>query len=93
MTNEVGTTVLTEDQLRNFSPFWEGMIFAHYSPGEIKRCVEDPTWQAFRLKLKGLTLRAKFSHLCTYLQQHNSYQSRVQVTNYVNALKRGGLIK
>jgi hypothetical protein len=73
---------------------WASMIFGSYSLTEIKRLTDDALWQKRRVEMLGRDLAWKFCHLNFYLQENGfSYEAKVRVTNYVNALKRGGLIK
>lgn len=60
---------------------------------EITRyCVNDPEWQKFRLSLKGLPTTEKLDKLDAWygLPSQASRRTRVQVDNYINALRRGG---
>lgn len=53
--------------------------------------IRDPEWQAFRLSLKGLSTTEKLRKLRGWLARHSSSEkARIQVQNYINALKRGG---
>jgi len=72
---------------------WNSLIFGSYSRDQIQRAVADPEWQVFRGELVGEPLRTKYARLLGWLAV-NDYSERfkIQVTNYVNALKRGGLI-
>lgn len=73
---------------------WESLIFGSYSREEIQHAVSDPLWQKMRQLLVGTTLELKYFGLCLYLQARGeSRETLVQVTNYINALKRGGMIK
>lgn len=74
------------------------MIFDVYSPDTVQACVADARWQAFRARLLGTSLLVKFERLDEYLTQaagdaDELARRRCRVTNYVHALKRGGLIK
>jgi hypothetical protein len=61
---------------------------------EIQKYVKDTRWQHFRLGLQGLSTTEKLVKLEQWLREHgNSRASQVQVENYRNALRRGGLIK
>lgn len=61
---------------------------------EIAEYVNYADWQLFRISLKGLSNKNKESKLKNWLNTNNySRKAIVQVTNYVNALKRGGQIK
>lgn len=73
---------------------WKHLIFGSYSPFEIAQAVKDPYWQHLRQMMKGTMLKGKREILEIYLQdEDHSYESRIRVTNYVNALKRGGFVK
>ncbi|MBU0792214.1 MAG: hypothetical protein KKC55_17390, partial [Gammaproteobacteria bacterium] len=55
--------------------------------------VKDEIWQLIRIKLKGKSLNEKYHMLLNYLISRNySRKSKVQVTNYITALSRGGII-
>lgn len=61
------------------------------SRGEIETAVTDSAWQKFRLSLKGIPTEQKLDKLKEWQADHEwDRYSRVQVQNYVNALKRGG---
>lgn len=61
---------------------------------EILSAVRDDKWQAFRLSLKGLSTKDKLKKLDTYYRKHTDRVNQVRVSNYINALLRGGqLIK
>lgn len=73
---------------------WEGLTFGSYSREQIDACVDDPDWQRLRLKLRGTALEVKFVKLTDYMRAQNySFAAKVRVTNYVNALRRGGLVR
>ncbi len=55
--------------------------------------IRDTEWQKFRKSLKGLSTEAKLRKLHTWQQTHPGHKAKVQVQNYINALKRGGQIK
>lgn len=61
---------------------------------EIDDAVKDPEWQQFREGLRGLPLEERFQRLIEWLKRHN-YERKaiIQVVNYVNALKRAGMVK
>jgi hypothetical protein len=71
--------------------------YPHFGPltkTEIMEAIEDDEWQKFRLSLKGLSTKMKIQKLWSWVDEHEySHDAKVQVTNYVNALKRGGQIK
>lgn len=60
---------------------------------DILWAVRDETWQRFRLSLKGLPTKTKLRKLWKWRKSCGTFKARVQVQNYVNALKRGGQIK
>lgn len=66
-----------------------------------KFCVQDSLWQAYRLKMKGTRTTSKLSMLnAWYIREvdHGAFEgdsqlkrrAEVQISNYINALKRGG---
>jgi hypothetical protein len=61
---------------------------------EIQRyCVHDLEWQKFRLGLKRSTTERKLEQLLKWYQERpNREHSKVQVGNYLNALKRAGIL-
>jgi len=64
-----------------------------YTPKEDidKYCVDNVVWQTFRRKLKGIPTDQKLIRLKEWLDQWDySYAALIQVSNYINALKRGG---
>lgn len=72
---------------------WKRLHSGHVSPEEVARHVKSEAWQEVRRYLKGKSLEEKYRRLSSWLSQHNnSRAAQVQVTNYVTALSRGGLI-
>ena len=72
---------------------WNSLIFGSYSRDQIQKAVADPEWQVIREELVGEPLRTKYARLLGWLAVNDySERSKIQVSNYVNALKRGGLI-
>lgn len=58
---------------------------------EIMEHIKCPEWQAIRVSMKGTTTRHKLLRCKKHLiDQEYSHAAKVQVMNYVNALKRGG---
>lgn len=55
--------------------------------------ISDPAWQEFRKSLKGLPTTTKLRRLRNWRRSHPGQKSNIQVTNYINALKRAGLVK
>lgn len=67
------------------------LIYGQYSLDKVLRAVQDPDWQAFRRSLKGLSTEEKLKALRKYASKKDlSEEDKIRVTNYVNALKRGG---
>lgn len=68
-------------------------IFGKYSINVVLVAVNDVKWQYYRASMTGTPTDAKFIALKRWLIL-NSYseKSKIQVTNYINAMKRGGLI-
>jgi hypothetical protein len=70
------------------------------TPEEIQLyCVKDTVWQAFREGLKGLSTERKLDKLAFYRDEAllhwptaKQRNWKVQVANYINALRRGGLL-
>ena len=61
---------------------------------KIQEAVKDSSWQLFRETLHNVPLIARLKKLNNWKTQHkNSEKSTIQVTNYINALKRAGMIK
>jgi hypothetical protein len=78
----------------NTSEDWNSLVFGVYSLREIREYTCDTRWQRVRVNMLGRSLTYKWCELNIYLQQEAySYEAKCRVTNYVNALKRGGLIK
>lgn len=68
-----------------------------YKSDEVKAAISDTEWQAFRVSLKGKNTVLKLARLDYWLDAHVDPRTglpprryRVQVMNYINALKRGG---
>ena len=60
---------------------------------EIRQSIVDPTWQAFRISMHRLTTRQKLDRCTDWLtMKFYSRTAVVQTTNYINALKRAGLV-
>lgn len=84
--------------LRSFTA-WKHLIFGSYSIDTVLAAVKDPDWQRVRIDMLGRDLEYKFHRLTSYIEtgshlsEQEQWNRRVQVTNYVYALKRGGLIK
>lgn len=69
-----------------------------YTPEEVQQfCVQDVKWQEFRMSLKGLPTPTKLDKLDQYYYDntvlgHKNPRIQIQTSNYINALKRGGLL-
>ena len=72
---------------------WPSLIFGTFSPSEVQDAVQDETWQELRVSLLGEPMDKKFIALRKYLHENEDIRRRIQITNYVYALRRGGLIK
>lgn len=73
---------------------WNKLIFDKYSIKTILQIVKNEDWQKIRKSMLKTSLEFKYKTLKQWLIYNDySFDSKVQVTNYVNALKRGGLIK
>jgi len=72
---------------------WDSLDFGVFSPQEIARAVSDAKWQRLRKMMKGKSLSEKFNMLKNHLRsENNSRKAKIQVTNYVNALRRAGQV-
>ena len=60
---------------------------------EIQRAVGSREWQTFRRSLLGLSMNDKLRLLRDYAATHKTRVGQIQVQNYINALKRAGLLK
>jgi hypothetical protein len=73
---------------------WNKLIFDKYNIKTILQIVKNEDWQKIRKSMLKTSLEFKYKTLKHWLIYNDySFDSKVQVTNYVNALKRGGLIK
>lgn len=60
---------------------------------DITRVIKDPAWQSTRLRMKGMSTDQKIGTCVHWLILRGfSRDSEVQVENYLNALRRGGLL-
>jgi len=63
----------------------------YYSVEEVGiHCVRDSNWQSFRKSLKGLPTSEKLQRLDVWRNTYKGRPAKVQIDNYINALKRGG---
>ena len=60
----------------------------------IQEAIEDPTWQYARVSMKGKSMTTKWNLCRDYLKVKGPEDelAKIAVTNYVNALKRAGLV-
>lgn len=73
-------------------------VRAGYPPDIVQEfCVREPSWQIFRLSLKGISTREKLRRLADWYDgeeprsdKYTKWQREVQVGNYLGALRRGG---
>lgn len=73
---------------------WSRLHFGQLTRIDIENYVYDDEWQDLRKSMKGKSLEFKYATLSGWLTNNrNCRAAQVQVTNYVNALKRGGLIE
>ena len=73
---------------------WKSLDYGPITKAEITEYVKDPSWQRFRIEMLGTSLETKYAMLKGWLAASlYSREAQVQVTNYYNALKRGGQIK
>lgn len=74
---------------------WPHQVIALTQQEIIDHCVKDFNWQEFRQKLKSLSTNEKLRLLNGYWLTSNGdaaqrRRAKIQVSNYINALKRGG---
>ena len=73
---------------------WGKLTFGSYSRVEIANAVADKSWQIVRRGLKGQHIAAKYVLLTYwYDTSHDKEKAKIQITNYVNALRRAGMVK
>lgn len=84
---------------------WRSLYYGHVESQEVARAVKDYEWQALRRAMKGKSLETKYAMLKGYratmiarleagsINEDEWRMVEVQITNYVTALSRGGLIK
>lgn len=73
---------------------WSKVYFGTVKRADVQKYIPDAEWQKVRLWMKGKTLVQKYETLSSWLEKCKySHGSKVQCTNYVTALSRGGLIK
>ena len=73
---------------------WSTLDYSPLTRAEISEDVLEPEWQDLRRRMLLTRLIVRYAALQQWLKEHDyTRKSQVQVTNYVNALKRGGIIK
>ena len=73
---------------------WSTLDYSPLTRAEISEAVLEPEWQDLRRRMLLTRLIVRYAALQQWLKEHDyTRKSQVQVTNYVNALKRGGIIK
>jgi len=73
---------------------WKKLTFGKYNILRIQSAVRDAGWQLLRLRMRGAPLQQKYDMLTEYLERESySEDAKIQVTNYINALRRAGLVK
>lgn len=73
---------------------WRKIYSGKVNQKHVLEAVKDTEWQKVRIYMKGKTLAEKYSTLSKWLSENSySYTAHLQVTNYITALSRGGLIK
>lgn len=72
---------------------WSKIHAGPITKDEILVYTQNSEWQKLRLHLKQKPLIYRYCKLRNYLNVNNTRAAQVQVTNYINALARGGLIK
>lgn len=76
------------------SLYWEDyFVFGSWPLQTVLEAVNDDNWQLTRMSMKGTSLRYKWKVLRMYLYENYNDLAKIRVTNYIYALKRGGLIK
>lgn len=72
---------------------WNSLHAGSITQAEIRQYVGREDWQEVRRELKGKPLAERYRMLQAWLRRNNnSRAAKVQVTNYINALARGGMI-
>ena len=73
---------------------WNKLRFGCFSLPTVQNAVDSKNWQEFREKLRNVPLSYRYEMLEQWVETNkNAMQARIQVTNYVNALKRAGMLK
>ena len=74
---------------------WSDFKFFDWIPTVIRlQSVKDEDWQQVRKSMLRTTLKFKFDTLHNWLEKNDySEKSKVQAQNYMQALRRSGLIE
>ena len=73
---------------------WSTLDYSPLTRAEISEAVLEPEWQDLRRCMLLTRLVTRYAVLKRWLEKHDyNRKSQVQVTNYIAALKRGGMIK
>ena len=73
---------------------WQSLVFGKYNIQTVLIAVKEDSWQSTRKSMLGTTVEFKYNTLTNWLDKQDwSERSKCQVTNYVYALKRGGILK
>ena len=73
---------------------WSTLDYSPLTRTEISEAALEPEWQDLRRRMLLTRLIVRYAALQQWLKEHDyTRKSQVQVTNYVNALKHGGIIK
>ena len=74
---------------------WSKFRFFDYIPTIIRlESVKDEDWQAIRKSMLKTTLKFKYQTLQNWLEKNNfSKKSKIQTQNYMQALRRSGLVE
>ena len=87
------TGLFDEVEYRKCDMNWRKLYFGHVPVKDMRLYTPHADWQVVRLDMKGKSLAYKYASLCKWLvQKEFAYSAKIQVTNYVTALSRGGLI-
>lgn len=73
---------------------WESLVMRPRTPRHmIMEAVREEGWYELRKTMKGTTMDERYDILMKWLEEHRfDERSRIQVSNYVNALKRAGML-
>ena len=95
MHNENGRNATRQQssQLPPTNAEWETLISGRCDRATIAAAIKERTWQALRGSLLNTSMRTRYDALVNYLGDAPTFAQTIQVTNYINSLKRGGLIR